>query len=255
MGPASSNSEVFFSMVEKNVDVIRLNFSWGNYTEKAAQIATVRAAEKKYHKKLPIVIDLPGPRVQEGKNHSFAQNSVAALTPKDREHIKFGVEQKIDWIALSFVGSAKDILDCRTAIAECGGSQKIIAKIERSEAVAHIDEILTVTDAVMIARGDLGNAVPLEKIPFIEADIIKKCNIAGKPVITATQMMLSMTENPLPTRAEVTDVTAAILLGSDAVMLSEETASGKYPVEAVAMMEKILTEAESHTRHPKVNSL
>ena len=109
-----------------------------------------------------------------------------------------------------------------------------------------IEEIIAAADAVMIARGDLGNEIPLEKIPFIQHDIVQKCKKAGKPVITATQMLLSMVENPVPTRAEVTDVANAILQGSDAVMLSDETTQGKYPIEAVAIMEKIVLEAERH---------
>lgn len=255
LGPASVSENIFFSMVEKNLDVVRLNFSWGDYTEKAIHIKTVRAAEAKFGKKIPIIMDLPGPRIQENRSHTYTKDTISALTPKDREHIQFGIQQNIDWIAVSFVGNAKDITDCRTVIKDCGGKQKIIAKIERAEAVRNIDEILAATDAIMIARGDLGNEVPLEKIPFTEAMIIEKCNAAGKPVITATQMMLSMTENPIPTRAEVTDVTAAILLGSDAVMLSEETASGKYPIEAVTMMEKIILESENHKNRPVVNTL
>jgi pyruvate kinase len=120
----------------------------------------------------------------------------------------------------------------------------IISKIERKIAYENLDEIIDVSDAIMIARGDLGNEVPLEKIPFIEKNIIVKCKEKGKPVIVATQMLLSMTQNPTPTRAEVTDVAYAIINGADAVMLSEESASGKYPVEAVIMMEKIISESE-----------
>jgi pyruvate kinase len=127
-----------------------------------------------------------------------------------------------------------------------GGTQKIMAKIERKDAVDAIDEIIAVSDAVMVARGDLGSEFPLEEIPFIQARIIEKCRKAKKPVVTATEMLLSMTERERPTRAEVTDVANAILQGSDAVMLSEETASGHYPALAVGMMEKIVLEAERH---------
>lgn len=242
-------------MVEKGADVVRLNFSWGSYAEKSAQIETVREAEAVHNRKIPIMIDLPGPRVQEGKDHSYSKDVISALTDKDIEHIQFGVKHRVDWIALSFVGSADDVQNCREAIKKYGGNQKVVAKVERAVAVERLDEIVAAADGVMVARGDLGSEIPLEKIPFVEADIIKKCNAAGKPVITATQMMPSMVKNPVPTRAEVTDVTAAILLGSDAVMLSEETSLGAYPVETVAMMEKILIEAEAHARHPKVNTL
>ncbi len=248
IGPASVNTDVFFSMLEHQMDVARLNFSWGDLEEKKLQIEMIRRVAKKAGRHVPIIEDLPGPRVQGKNSHTYDREAVSALTEKDREYIKFGVEQDIEYIAVSFVGSGKDILLCREIIKSFGGKQKIIAKIERKRAVDSIDEIIAAADAVMVARGDLGNEVPLEQIPFIQDRIIKKAKAAGKPVITATQMLLSMTENPLPTRAEVTDVANAILEGSDAVMLSEETASGKYPVEAVAMMEKIILEAEKHLK-------
>ena len=133
---------------------------------------------------------------------------------------------------------------------------KIIAKIERHEAVKNLDEIIAETDLVMVARGDLGDEVPIERMPFIQHHIVKVCKKAGKPVIVATQMMLSMVDNPEPTRAEVTDVANAILQGADAIMLSEETAKGKYPFQAVSIMEKIAVEAEREMGHDAVfNSL
>lgn len=246
LGPASEGKEIFLEMAKHQADLARLNFSWGNDMEKAAQIETVRTAEKKLNKKIPIIIDLPGPRIQEGVGHTYNKKTNSPLTEKDRECISFGVKQNIDFFALSFIGSKADILEYRKVIGGAGGQQKIIAKIEREEAVNNFDEILEVSDAIMIARGDLGNELPIEQIPFIQKTIIEKCNRAKKPVITATQMLLSMIENREPTRAEVTDVNDAILSGSDAVMLSEETAKGKYPVESVAVMEKIVVEAEKH---------
>lgn len=248
IGPASENPEIFFSMVEHHMDVVRLNFSWGTLEEKVTQINLVRQAEKKIGRHIPVIQDLPGPRVQETSGHTYDASVVSSLTDTDKKYLKFGVEQGVDYIAVSFVGSEKDILLCRELIKSFGGKQKIIAKIERAVALKHLDKIIEVADVIMVARGDLGNEVPLEQIPFIQDRIINKSKAAGKPVITATQMLLSMTENPTPTRAEVTDVANAILQGSDAVMLSEETASGKYPVEAVAMMEKIVLEAEKHLR-------
>ena len=146
----------------------------------------------------------------------------------------------------SFVATSKDIIKCQEIIRENNGKQKVIAKIERAIALENLDGIIDLADAVMIARGDLGNNIPIEKIPFVQTDIVSKCNIVGKPVIVATQMMLSMTNNQEPTRAEVTDVAEAVLEGADCVMLSEETASGAYPVEAVMVMEKIILEAERH---------
>jgi len=246
LGPASAKAETFLKMAKCQADIARLNFSWGSNAEKIEQIETVRTTEKKLGKKIPIIVDLPGPRIQNGISHEYDKKTVSAITNNDREYIKFAVAQNVDFVAVSFVGSKADILDCRKSVTEAGGKQKIIAKIERRLAVENLDEIIESSDAIMIARGDLGNEFPLEKIPFIQAKIIDKCNIAKKMVIVATEMLLSMTENPKPTRAEVTDVAHAILMGANAVMLSEETAKGKYPVEAVAMMEKIVVEAEKH---------
>jgi pyruvate kinase len=246
IGPASTKPEVLEAMLSHNLDVIRLNFSWGDFSERIQQIKMIRELEKKYSRKIPVIEDLPGPRVQEGAEHTYDPSAGEILTDADKESIKFGAEENIDYVAMSFVGSAEDIRKCKSEIKKSGGRQKVIAKIERRSALDSIDEIIEVSDAVMIARGDLGKEVRLEEIPFVQEKIIKKCKEAGKPVITATQMMLSMTENPLPTRAEVTDVANAILQGSDAVMLSEETARGKYPAEAVEMMEKIVLEAERH---------
>ncbi|MFA6432751.1 MAG: pyruvate kinase [Candidatus Paceibacterota bacterium] len=246
IGPSSASRETLFAMIEHQVDVIRLNFSWGDHAEKAAHIELIRQAEQKFGRRIPIVQDLPGPRVQETHGHKYDPAVLSAFTAEDKEHLRFGLRQKIDYVALSFVGSAGDVKLLREAIKEFGGHQPIIAKIERRAAVEAIDEIIAAADAVMIARGDLGNEVPLEQIPFIQASIIKKCKAAGKPVITATGMLISMTHSTTPARAEVTDVANDILQGSDAVMLSDETASGKHPVAAVAMMEKIVIEAERH---------
>jgi pyruvate kinase len=136
-----------------------------------------------------------------------------------------------------------------------GGTQKVIAKIERKVAVERIDEIIAAADAIMIARGDLGNEIPLEEIPFVQRAILQKANDAHKPVITATQMMISMTEHDTPSRAEVSDVTDAILEGSDAVMLSEESASGKYPVQAIQMMKRIVLDTQQHMTNRVFNLL
>lgn len=246
IGPASDNRETLKAMIEHELDVVRFNFSWSHLDERVRQIKLIRELEKECGLKILILIDLPGPRIQESAEHTYNHSAVSAITDNDKEFIKFAAEQNVDYIAVSFVGGPEDINLCRKIIKECSGTQKIVAKIERAVGVEKINQIIEVTDAVMVARGDLGNEVPLEQIPFVQADIIKKCKEAGKPVITATQMLLSMVENPTPTRAEVTDVANAIIQGSDAVMLSEETTKGKYPVEAVKMMEKILVEAEKH---------
>ena len=256
VGLSSENSEIFTSMVMAGVDVARLNFSWGNFEEKKQQIAMIREVEKKTGHRIPIIADLPGPRLQTGAVHTYDKTATTSFTQRDRDCVEFGVSQNIDYFALSFVGTADDVLQCKEAIKSFGGNQSVIAKIERANAVNLISEILEVADAVMIARGDLGKEVPIEEIPFVQVEIIKKAKLAGKPVITATGMLLSMTEHTEPTRAEVTDVNNAIMEGSDAVMLSEETASGKYPVEAVHAMEKIVTEAEKHSEDNAIfNSL
>ncbi|MDP1624837.1 MAG: pyruvate kinase [bacterium] len=254
IGPASSNEAVFTSMTACQADIARLNFAWGDFAEKSAQIDTVRSVENKIGRKLPIIADLSGPRVQNENGHTY-QKGASVLTNEDIESMKFCVEKNVDYIALSFIGSAQDVDDARAALTKLGGTQKLIAKIERAEALADIDSIVESADAVMVARGDLGTNIPIETLPFAQAKIIAVANAAGKPVITATEMLLSMKEKSFPTRAEVTDVANAILQGSDAVMLSEETSVGKYPVEAVAMMEKIVNEAERHMKERAFNAL
>lgn len=224
----------------------RLNFSWGTYDEHANYIKLVREAAKAAQRHIPIIQDLSGPRAQEKIGHKFDVRSAVVITKKDTRDLVFGMEQEVDYVAMSYVGHPREIIQLRKMINDLGRKTPIIAKIERRVALTKLREIIHVSDAIMIARGDLGNEIPLEKIPWTEKMIIGRCKEARKPVITATQMMLSMTANKLPTRAEVTDVFFAIANGSDAVMLSEETASGKYPVDAVRMMEKITTEASKH---------
>ena len=181
----------------------------------------------------------------KGINLPGSEVHVDSLTNKDREDIVIGLEEAVDAIALSFVRKASDILACKKIIKDHGGNVPIIAKIEKHEAVDNIDSIVAASEGVMVARGDLGVEIDLEKVPLVQKSIIHKCNALGKPVITATQMLQRMVDNPRPTRAEATDVANAILDGTDAVMLSEETAAGKYPTEAVMMMDRIARSAES----------
>ncbi|MFC1965413.1 pyruvate kinase [Chloroflexota bacterium] len=170
--------------------------------------------------------------------------SVPFITEALRKSIFFAVEQQPDYLAFSFVSSAEDIADVKAILHEKGAYIPIIAKIERGEAVRNFDRILKASDGIMVARGDLGVDIPLEKVPLVQKEIIRKCNRAGKPVITATEMLESMVEAMRPTRAETTDVANAIFDGTDATMLSAETSIGKHPVQAVRMMAKIAQEAE-----------
>ncbi|MFZ2621070.1 MAG: pyruvate kinase [Minisyncoccia bacterium] len=255
IGPSSIEKETLIRMLSNKVDAIRFNFSWMNKRDVEEYFDLVRGASSDAGKKIPIIADLPGPRIQNQDGHEFNHSALSGLTEIDKDLIKFCVEKEVDYIALSFVGGAKEIEMCREIISKNSGKQKIIAKIERQAAVDNIYEIIASSDAVMIARGDLGKDVSPEKIPYIQSDIINKCKTANKTVIVATQMLFSMVENPEPTRAEITDVSEAVLEGADVVMLSDETAKGKYPVEAVKMMEKIILEAEKHTNTLHINPL
>lgn len=180
----------------------------------------------------------------KGIDYPSGSFNIPALTPKDREDLKFGLAHDVDFVAMSFVRSGKDLLLAQEIFREVGKKVPLIAKIEKHEALDHLDDIVTTADGIMVARGDLGVEVDIERVPVIQKKLIKMANQAGKPVITATQMLRSMVDSPRPTRAEVTDVANAILDGSDAVMLSEETAVGHYPVEAVEMMTRVALETE-----------
>lgn len=186
--------------------------------------------------------DIKGKR---GVNLPDSDLSISSLTDKDRADLEFGIKNKVDFVALSFVRRPSDITELRDILVARKSNAKIVAKIETPQALANIDEIIALTDAVMVARGDLAIEIPAEKVPAAQKMIIEKCNKAGKPVITATQMLESMIKSPVPTRAEVSDVANAILDGTDAVMLSEETTLGDYPVQAVEVMAKVARQVES----------
>ena len=162
---------------------------------------------------------------KKGFNLPHTKLSIPAMTEKDKADLLFGIEQKVDWIGLSFVRNAEDIIDLKKIIDEHDWKPRVIAKIEKPEALENLDEIIAVTDGVMVARGDLGVELPMEQVPVIQKNIVKKCIAAGKPVIIATQMMESMITNPSPTRAEVNDIANAVMDGADAVMLSAETSA------------------------------
>lgn len=182
---------------------------------------------------------------KQGVNIPNKSLPLPALTQKDLEDILFAIKVDADFIAASFVRKADDVLEIRRVLKENGGDAiHIIAKIENQEGLQNVDEIIDVADGIMIARGDLGVEIPVQDVPIVQKQIIAKCNAVGKPVITATQMLDSMIRNPRPTRAEATDVANAIFDGTDAIMLSGETAAGQYPVEAVTMMASIAREAD-----------
>ena len=188
----------------------------------------------------------------KGVNVPGVKVNLPAITEKDRSDIEFGIEQGIDFIAASFVRKVSDVLAIREILEENNATDiKIISKIENQEGVDNLDEIIAISDGIMVARGDLGVEIPTEEIPVVQKLMIKKCNEAGKPVITATQMLDSMMRNPRPTRAEVTDVANAIYDGTDAIMLSGETAAGKYPVEAVKTMAQIAKRTEETINYNK----
>lgn len=209
----------------------------------------VEAREKKALKTKVIIPGLIKER--KGINIPDVQLNFKGLTLKDKKDIDFCIENKVDYIAQSFVRSKDDMLILKKSLKNCPHKFQIIAKIENREGIKNIDEIIGVSDGIMIARGDMGVSLPIYEIPIIQKMIIKKCNRAGKFVITATQMLESMAENLRPTRAEVTDVANAIIDGTDFVMLSAESAVGKYPAQTVAMMNNIIKFTERYLKEVK----
>ncbi|MCB0791144.1 MAG: pyruvate kinase [Flavobacteriales bacterium] len=181
----------------------------------------------------------------KGINLPNTKISLPCLTDKDKQDLEFALDQEVDWVGLSFVRSARDIIELKHLIADRGRHARVVAKIEKPEALAEIDAIIDESHALMVARGDLGVEIPMEKVPLIQKDLIRRCLAKHRPVIVATQMMESMITNITPTRAEVNDVANAVLDHADAVMLSAETSVGKYPVEVVKAMNRILAEMET----------
>jgi pyruvate kinase len=326
IGPASSTPEMLEKLIRAGLNVTRLNFSHGEFTGHAENIARIRAAERATGMRVAILADLPGPKMRIGKidpepillkpgdpftltsdeiignaqrvsmsferlprvvkagdrlslNDGLVQLvveqaagkdvvckvvvggelrskkglnlpgidlGISAFTDHDRKVLEFALQQGVDAVSQSFVESAADIQAVRKAANAAGKNPFIIAKIERADALKNLDEIITAADGIMVARGDLGVEVPIEEMAVLQKQIIGKANLAGKPVITATQMLESMISSRLPTRAEATDVANAILDGTDCIMLSGESAMGKYPEEAVAMLAKIAAYTEAH---------
>jgi len=248
IGPASKSPEILKQLITHGMDVARLNFSWGTHEEHAQYIKDIRDAAQRAGKGVPIIQDLSGPRIQDQSGHHIDTTATTVITEKDLTDLDFGLLQQVEYVCLSYVGSAADVQQLREEIKKRGGSAKVMAKVERKEALDHIEEIIGAADAIMLGRGDLGLSITLEQIPFAEALVVHHCKEHKKPVIVATEMLKSMTESPTPTRAEITDIAYAIILGADAVMLSEESARGKYPVQAVTVMEKVCLEAEKYER-------
>ncbi|MCX2495600.1 pyruvate kinase [Pedobacter sp. PF22-3] len=183
---------------------------------------------------------------RKGVNLPNTKVSIPSLTPEDRENLEFVLENDVEWIGLSFVRKAEDIIELKKIIAERGKTARVIAKIEKPEAIANIDEIIAVTDGIMVARGDLGVECPMEEVPLLQKMIVAKCRAASKPVIVATQMLESMITTPRPTRAEVNDVANSVLDGADAVMLSGETSVGEFPLIVIETMQKIIQNIEEN---------
>lgn len=246
IGPGSDNKETFGKMVDAGLSIVRLNFSWGTHDEHANYIKMVREVAEEKGVRIPILQDLSGPRVQDGAAHGMNPD-IDVITEKDLKDLDFGVKQKVDYIALSFVGDADDVVQLKKEIADRGGDIPVIAKIERADALEKAESIMEAADGMMIARGDLGDNTPFETLPFSQKRLVKIAKDQKKPIITATEMMESMINNPRPTRAEVTDVAYAVMLQTDAVMLSAESAVGKYPVETITAMTRVIVEAEKHT--------
>jgi len=246
IGPACKEAVTIGTMLEVGMSIARLNFSWGTHTEHAQFVATVRQEAVKRQLRVPIIQDLSGPRIKTADGgHSFA-TTMSVITDKDRTDMAFTVACRPEYVALSFVRSATDICELYELLLSVGSDAKVIAKIERPEALIHLDEIITQADGIMIARGDLGENIPFETVPFVEKEILQKCRVVNKPVIVATEMLTSMLADTEPSRADITDIAQAVIDGASATMLSNETAIGAYPVEVVSVMRKVVDEALLH---------
>ena len=241
LGPASNSPEIIAKMLQSGMDVARLNLSYGTLEEHRQIVATVRSVSQKMELPTAILLDCPGRKRRTGDTKAVFG-----------DHLQFARDNQIDFIALSFIMSTQQVEEVKSLLKEMSVGIPIITKIEKGEALAVSGSIIDVSDGVMVARGDLGLQINIEKVPLAQKKIIREANQRGKPVITATEMLESMVKSATPTRAEATDVANAVLDGTDAVMLSEETSIGKYPVEAVEMMVKIILEAETVFPHDEV---
>jgi len=234
LGPASSSPEVVERMLKGGMDIARLNLAHGTLEEHSQLISEVRLLSQKLKLPTGILLDLPG-----------LKRRVGDIRAVFGEHLEFADSQKVDFIALSFISSVRQVKEVRALLKKMNAYMPVIVKIEQAQALEQSGAILEVSDGIMVARGDLALEISIEKVPLAQKQLIKEANRRGKPVITATQMLESMVQSAIPTRAEATDVANAILDGSDALMLSEETATGSYPVEAIETMIRIALEAEA----------
>ena len=241
LGPASNNPDIIEKMLQSGMDVARLNLSYSTLEEHRRTVAMVRAVARKLELPTAVLLDCPGRKRRTGDTKAVFG-----------DHLQFAKDNQIDYIALSFITSTQQVQEVKSLAQEMGVNIPIITKIEKGEALAVSGPIIDISDGVMVARGDLGLQISIEKVPLAQKKIIREANQRGKPVITATEMLESMVKSPSPTRAEATDVANAVLDGTDAVMLSEETSIGQYPVEAIQMMSKIIYEAETVLPHDKV---
>lgn len=334
IGPATESQEMLSKLLRAGLNVMRMNFSHGDFAEHQAKLDNLKAAIKETGIPAATLQDLGGPKIRTGefatesgrvtikKGQTFTLTtrvikgdenicsinyaklpeevkagdrimlddgkkrlqvtaikgqdiickvmvggelkgrrgvnlpdtdiSMSSLTPKDKKDLEFGIKNKVDFVALSFVRRPSDIVELRKILAKNKCEASIIAKIETPQAIKNIDEIIALSDGIMVARGDLAIEVPAEEVPLLQKMIIHKCNLVGKPVITATQMLESMINSPVPTRAEVSDVANAILDGTDAVMLSEETTLGSYPLESVELMSRVAIRTENDLLHEQL---
>ena len=234
LGPASSSPEVVERMLKGGMDIARLNLAHGSLDEHSQLVSRVRLISQKLKLPTGILLDLPG-----------LKHRVGDMRTAFGEHIEFADSQKVDFIALSFISSVRQVKEVRALLKKMNAYMPVIVKIEQARALEQSSAILEVSDGIMVARGDLALEISIEKVPLAQKQLIKEANHCGKQVITATQMLESMVQSATPTRAEATDVANAILDGSDALMLSEETATGSYPVEATETMIRIALEAET----------
>lgn len=251
IGPATSTRETLAELIDAGASIIRLNFSWGTHENMDELISYVRSIAQEKGISVPILQDLSGPRLAMDSGHKIDESVEEVITEKDKHDLLFGLNHGVEYVALSYVASAADIHALRALMVEQNMVTPIIAKIERPEAITNLVEICDAADGIMIARGDLGIALPFEEVPFVERKIIALCNEKEKFVIVATEMMLSMTKAETPTRAEVNDVATAVILGANAVMLSEESARGEHPVETVRAMKRIVSFADEQKVSPK----